>query len=414
MKDFTSKNIKKIADYISSGCKDEFCENVGIECEHLIVDSDAQAVSFYEENGIEAILHELAHIYPERTYSGGHLVGLGGGRAYITLEPGAQIELSIENSDDLDAIRKEYANFIFNLKSAADKYNYKILNTGYQPRTRAKDIKIIPKTRYELMDKYFASKGNDAQWMMRASASTQISVDYYDEEDFGRKYRVAYALMPIFYLITDNAPYFEGEKYDGFSLRSFIWQNVDDSRCLIPDIPFDEISFYSYAKWIYTREPIYIIANGREIPCGRKTAKEIYSAKEITDEEIAHLLSMVFPDIRVKRFLEIRPGDSMPKDYLLAYAALIKGIFYNDTALIILENIFDFMTAQDIEQGVENIRRSGFEAEYYNFTVKDITALMFELCESGLSKREIQILEPLKNAALNCKTVRQAVGAEVL
>ena len=103
----------------------------------------------------------------------------------------------------------------------------------------------------------------------------------------------------------------------------------------------------------------------------------------------------------------------MPKDYLLAYAAFIKGIFYNDSALIMIENIFDFMTPQDIETGLDNIRREGFEAEYYNFPVKDIVSLLFELSESGLSKREIKILEPLKNSALNSKTVREA-SAELI
>ncbi len=409
MKDFTSKNIKKIADYISAGCKDEFCENIGIECEHFIVDSGNNAVSFYGENGVEEILKQLKDIYPHAVYSGGHLVGLDNGRVYISLEPGAQIEASILASDDIDILKKEYANFIFNLKTVTDKFGYRILNLGYQPVTKAEDIKIIPKARYELMNNYFLSKGTKAMRMMRASASVQLSVDFYDEEDFKMKYRVAYAIMPLLYLITDNAPFFEGEKFSGYSARSLVWHDVDSGRCCIPDIDFSDISFNSYAQWIYSREPIFIYKNGKEYDCGRKTAKEIYAGKELTQDEINHLLSMVFPDIRVKQFLEIRPGDSMPKEYLLAYAALIKGIFYNDSALIVLDSIFDFLTAEDIEKGLENIRKDGFEAEYYNFTAKDIVSLMFELCESGLSKREISILEPLKQSALNSKTIKEAV-----
>lgn len=414
MKDFTSKNVKKIAGYLEAGCKDDFCENVGIECEHLIVDSENNAVSYYGENGVEEILKSLKTVYPHTVYSGGHLVGLDNGTVYISLEPGAQVESSIRASDDIDVLKKEYANFIFNLKSVTDKLGYKILNCGYQPRTKAKDIKIIPKTRYEMMDRYFSLKGTKALHMMRASASVQLSVDFYDEDDFARKYRVAYAIIPLLYLITDNTEYFEGEEYGGFSARSLMWKNVDDGRCRIPDIPFGEISFASYAEWIYSREPIFVFKNGREEYCGNKTAKEIYSGKEMTQDEISHLLSMVFPDARVKQFLEIRPADSMPKEYLLAYAALIKGIFYNDSALIILENLFDFMTAQDVETGLENIRREGFDAEYYNFTVKDVVSLMFELSESGLSKREIKILEPLKTSALNSKTIREAVNTEVI
>ena len=413
MKDFTSKNIKKIAGYIESGCKEEFVENIGIECEHIIVDKDNNAVSFYGENGVEAILGELRNIYPHAVYSGGHLVGLDNETVFITLEPGAQFESSIKANDDLDVIKKEYANFLFNLKSVTDKYGYKVLTCGYQPRTKAQDITIIPKTRYDLMNKYFALKDTKALRMMRASASAQISLDFYDEEDFKRKYRAAYAIMPILYLITDNTEFFEGERFTDYSARAKMWRDVDNSRCCIPDISFDDISFEKYAEWIYTREPIFIYKNGEEVYCGNKTAKEIYAEHELTQEEIVHLLSMVFPDIRVKKFLEIRPADCMPKDYLLAYAAFIKGIFYNDSALIMIENIFDFMTPQDIEAGLDNIRREGFEAEYYNFPVKDIISLLFELSESGLSKREIKILEPLKNSARSSKTVREA-SAELI
>lgn len=409
MNNFENLNIKKITDYISSGIKKVPAKSIGVECEHIITDKNNQPVSFYGDNGVEVILEELSAFYPHKTYSDGFLVGLNDGKVYITLEPAAQIEVSIIPLESLEKIKNLYLEFVNRIADILEKYGYILHNIGYHPTSKADDLQLIPKERYRLMDSYFRSKGNKPRYMMRGSASVQVNIDYFSEDDFAQKFRLANLLSPLFYLITDNSDVFEGEKFEGYSARSFAWENVDNSRCGFLDFS----TFEEYARWIHLTQPVFIQENGKDVFCPDMNNAVIFKNKELTADDISHIMSMVFPNVRVKRFIEIRAADSMPCKFMLAYAALIKGLFYSPETVKELNNMFSFVSVEGMHSQIELIRDLGFNCNYFGFEMKDIIDKVFNLAQTGLDADEKSILTPLMQSALNLTTPKQLLKPEV-
>lgn len=416
MSPYSKENINRISRYLASGCKKSGSERIGIECEHFITDREGRAVPFLGQNGVESILNELSLYYPNASYSNSHLIALDDGELFITLEPAAQIETSIVPCAEIEDIKNLYRSFNERINNILLKYSYTLVTSGYQPFSKAKELTLIPKERYYLMDEYFKSVGTNAMWMMRGSASVQVNIDYFDETDFSEKYRLANLLSPLFYLITDNADVFEGKKYSGFSARSMIWQNVDGKRCELSAEAFDKgIGFKEYAEWVCSVPPIFIMNGDSCIKTGKKTAEQIFDGREINEGEIKHILSMVFPDIRAKRFIEIRCGDSIPPEFMLSYAALIKGLFYNCDALGYFNNLFKNVKYRDICRVKKDIQKNGFKSDYFGCDIKKLTKKAFSYAEEGLESSEKDFLRPLKTSAENSQTVRQAlISKEIL
>ena len=409
MKDFTTLNINKITDYISSGIKKTPGKCIGVECEHIITDKKNQPVSFYGEKGIEQILKELSAFYPLETYSDGCLVGLNDSRVYITLEPAAQIEVSIIPLERIADIESLYLEFVSRITAVLEKYGYILQNVGYHLAAKADDLQLIPKERYRLMDSYFISKGYKPRYMMRGSASVQVNIDYFSERDFAGKFRLANLLSPLFYLITDNSKIFEGEEFQGFSARSFAWENVDDSRCGFNNFS----SFKEYSQWLYSTEPIFIQRDGKDVFCPDMNNEEIFRSVAVTDDDIAHIMSMVFPNVRVKRFIEIRAADSMPAKFMLAYASLVKGLFYSPEAVSALNSMFEFVDTDDMYSQIKLIRSKGFECDYFGYDMKTVIEKVFFFAEAGLDDEEISVIEPLKQLAFSFTTPKQLQKPEV-
>ena len=232
--------------------------------------------------------------------------------------------------------------------------------------------------------------------MMRATASTQVAVDYYDEEDFVLKYRLACALVPIFSLLTENCPIYEGRKSERYLTRSYVWQDVDSKRCLIPDCTYSkEFGFDAYAEELYGKPPILIKEGSTTIYTEKKTIREVYCDRELTGAEIEHLLSMFFPDIRLKQYLEIRPGDSLPLELTLSYVALVREIFYNKMILESLSAYLNVSSKQEIEAAKNNLMEYGYDGTVYGIPVADVVNKIFALIEKNGESENKKYLKPL-------------------
>lgn len=378
-----------LVQYFKYGCKQNKGD-IGVECEHFVVYADSlEAVSFYGEKGVEHLLCELADelAVPEelRYYSEGYLVGFRTDSYLISLEPGAQIEISINKSNDLDWIESVYNNFYSHLSSLTNKYGYMIVNAGYQPASKVRDIELIPKKRYELMDKHFKCTGNSGVNMMRGTGAVHVSVDYEDEQDFVLKYRLANLLVPILSLMTENIAVFEGEELelsDGYLKRLQIWKDVDSKRCgTIPNVFDDGFGFDAYADYIMGLKPLFlptvhggIFAVGSDV-----TANELFSAgmDDFVDfdlqEIVAHLLSMTFVDIRLKQYIEIRCADSMPVEMTMPFAEMIQQLFLDKERVVdfydeLSSGQDDLLKAKN--DAIEQTIKFGYDAVVYGKDIK--------------------------------------------
>ena len=265
------------------------------------------------------------------------MVGLENSELIITLEPGAQLEVSIKPADSLKIIQNIYKGFLENIKAILNKRKQLIAVLGYQPKTSVSDIKLLPKKRYDYMYDYFADKGKYAYNMMKGTASVHMNIDYVDEEDYIKKLRSAYFLTPIIYYLFDNTPYFEGRKTDQASMREKIWSNCDKQRSTVINGIFDKTFGYrDYAEYLLNTEPIIAKNNGQFIYSKSKKLKEVMEKAE--KRHIEHYLSMVFPDVRSKKYIEIRAADGLPYPYNFSYLSLLKGLLYNQDNLDIIYN----------------------------------------------------------------------------
>lgn len=467
-----AENRKRVTAYFQDSCHDVSAKVLGVEIEHFIVlDEDGTPVSYRPSNGrigVADVLDYLsAHYTAVFTNNEGEVIGCGDETASITLEPASQIEISIAPYSSVAKIGQVYARFRDLLDGFLASHGAKLYTLGYHPTSKAKGMTLIPKDRYRIMDAWFSKLGTKGERMMRASASTQVSIDFSSEADAVRKLRISSALVPALAAIADNAPIFEGQPTDKPLARIAVWRNVDPSRTgVIPHVFEPGYSFADYADWLLETSPIFVTreatrhdatspsapacrSNAQHCcsgvadatkkpvprpaalsegalgkpdasnadstaprhdvarPVGNVTADEAYGDAPMTQADIEHLLSMYWPDIRLKRYVEIRPADSLPQDLLLGYAALIKGLFYSPEALSTLERqlgvrdgVWPF-NAQKVEDALAAIRKHGYEADVYGTTLRQWIDLLFELAENGLEEDERPYLKPLHAFALS-------------
>lgn len=333
--DYRDHNLSVMADYFASGCKKE--KLFGLELEHFVVDAST-CCSLPYDKGVEVLLERLQPLYGEPIFSTkekGRIIGIMGKEAAITLEPAAQLEISIAPSSEIAEVERIYNEFIAILNPILEDMGCKLVYAGYHPKSKVDELPLIPKIRYDYMEKYFATAGTRGKYMMKGTAATQVSIDYSSEEDFSKKFRVANIIGPFLSMMYDNTHIFEGEPFTGKMARTYIWNDVDPARSMVAKGGLDKVpfGFYDYAEYVYDTPPIFIVENGKEKYTGSKPASEIFADRAITTEEVEHIIAMVFPDVRLKTSLELRTTDSVPFESAKAYMNLLNSIFYDEANL---------------------------------------------------------------------------------
>lgn len=395
--------VEKIVDFIKSGEKDEKDFKVGFEVEHFVVDKNSLETVRYEgENGIRQSLEELKDLGYEGIYEGEYIMGLHKDGASISIEPAAQFEISLDSQNSIDKLFETYKKTMAEIIPIFDKKGQLLVEVGYQVKDKIADIPRIPKDRYKFMYEYFEKyAGPMAHNMMKGSASLQVAIDYSDEDDFRKKYFLANALAPFFYSIFDNAYIFEGEVYENHNIRQSIWENCDKDRTGIYPFSFDnDLSYEKYAKKILATPSIFIKKDGKDIATNEKTFEEIFD-DDMSDEMVFHALSIVFPDVRVKKYIEIRMPDNLPFPYNFAAVSLIKNIFYDKEVLDYAYNLlagFTYQKAQDLKK-ITVLR--GIQAMYED---KKIYEWMLEII--GQIKEDRRYIDPLRDLLDEQKTPR--------
>lgn len=349
---YFNKNKENIIAYLQKGCKPEIEKlRFGVELEHFIVDKDSkEAVSYYGEKGIERVLEKLLPLYEKSDFSEGHLIALERKDIAISLEPAAQLEVSISPQEDIEQIGLIYQRFVEEITPILKGFSYEMITTGYQPASKVEDLELIPKQRYRFMDRYFAKIGPYGRQMMRGTAATQVSIDYYSEEDFKEKYEIAYRLKDILSGMYENTPVYEGKEYKDKELRKRIWEKTDCQRVNVePFMENDTLSFAGYADFVMETPVIVSRMDGVDF-YEEKTIGDLCRERELTEEEIVHCMSMVFPMIRAKQFLEIRYVDSMPIERVLEYVRILKMLFLDTKRTLQLLRSEQIMTLKEIEE----------------------------------------------------------------
>ncbi|RQD70988.1 MAG: glutamate--cysteine ligase [Tindallia sp. MSAO_Bac2] len=407
--DICMKKENRMVELIQKGEKTRGNMQLGMELEHIAVDQKTgQSISYGQQNGIKEILRKMADEKNRPVMEEDHLIGLSHPDYQVTLEPGGQIEISIRPCDDTAVMLKIYREFLDRIIPIITDQGQWLLCVGYHPKSSIADIPFNPKKRYAYMSEYLIKHGCFAHNMMKGTASLQVVIDYYSQEDFIRKFRVAHFLMPMFALLTDNAPYFEGVRAPHHSIRTAIWDETDPARCgLVPGVMDKSFDYHDYARYILQICPIMIKKGDAFLGINDKKVVEMEGFELLSDDEVDHILSMVFPDIRLRQYIEIRMADSIPYPYNFGFVALIKGIFYQEEALDYLYRLSLNTTDEKLHYYRRQIMDKGYDGKFVGHTCREMLMTLFDLAKRDLNEQEQHWISSLEDLAIQQKTLAE-------
>ena len=308
---------------------------LGAEMEHFLINRDTLRSYRYDEPGGQKEILEQLHESGWNIIGieDGNILGLEKSGSTVTLEPGGQIEFSLRPFETVGEIDKEYRAIANEIKALL-RPEQALVSIGYHPKTKISELPLLPKKRYAMMFDYFKEHGRFCHNMMKGTASTQVSIDYLNEEDFIKKFRVANFISPVMANLFDSTPIFEGEKYSGRNCRTAIWEETDIKRSkLIPGSLDSRFDFESYSKYLLKMPPILLLSNGVVNYTKNQPLEDLLGDFPLTVSDLEHIQTMVFPDVRLKKYLEIRMADALPYPYNLSVVALIKALFYDSRNL---------------------------------------------------------------------------------
>ena len=361
-----------IAEYIQSGETPQ-TGRVGVEVEHFLLDH----VSGHPltASQVEDMLEVLRPDYDQAFYEDGRLIALQDAHTLITLEPGSQFEVSFLYTRDMDQLKAWYDQAMAPVMKLVETQGADVVWSGGLPTVPADEIRRIDKHRYEYMEAWFARTGNRGREMMKATASVHVSIDYADEADFVRKVRAANILHPLLAFLMSNTPDYAGQDNPDILLRDSIWSDTDPARTGIPDGLFDEgFGYQGYADWLEQIPVILMADGGTYVPEPDLTVGQTGEKYGWNKAHIQHLLSMAFPDVRVKNFIEIRSADSVKPPYITAYAALIRALFYSRETVDWVLSLAQ--SADEIQAAKAALRKDDWNAGIYG---QPVTAVLDEL-----------------------------------
>lgn len=361
-----------IAEYIQSGETPQ-TGRVGVEVEHFLLDH----VSGHPltASQVEDMLEMLRTDYDQAFYEDGRLIALQDAHTLITLEPGSQFEVSFLYTRDMDQLKAWYDQAMAPVMKLVETQGADVVWSGALPTVPADEVRRIDKHRYEYMEAWFARTGNRGREMMKATASVHVSIDYADEADFVRKVRAANILHPLLAFLMSNTPDYAGQDNPDILLRDSIWSDTDPARTGIPDGLFDEgFGYQGYADWL-EQIPVILMVDGETyVPEPDLIVGQTGEKYGWNKAHIQHLLSMAFPDVRVKNFIEIRSADSVKPPYITAYAALIRALFYSRETVDWVLSLAQ--SADEIQAAKAALRKDDWNAGIYG---QPVTAVLDEL-----------------------------------
>jgi glutamate--cysteine ligase len=328
-----------LAGYFAAGAKPRAHWGVGLEYERFGVLADTLAPVPYQ--GERSVRTLLEHLTRGRSWTAdvenGVLLGAHHGATRVTLEPGCQLELSGGVHPTLDAAREELAWYLDEIAAVAQPLGIVWLGAGMQPLAALGSIPWLPKKRYAIMRDAWPHRGSRGLVMMKQTACIQANLDYDSEADAMDKMRVAMGLSPLVTAAFAHSPLTEGHPNGFLSARAWAWRDTDTDRCGLLPFVFDErAGFADYLRYALDVPLLFVVHDGDYLPGGgvtfRRFLRDGFAGRRPTVADFERHLTTLFPEVRLKRYLEMRGTDSGDPDAVMALAALWKGLLYDPVA----------------------------------------------------------------------------------
>ncbi len=387
---------RQLIDYLASGCKPKSAWRIGTEHEKFGFRlSNHNPLPYDGPNGIRAMLEGLRQFGWQPIMEGENIIGLSQDGASITLEPGGQFELSGAPLETLHATCAEVNTHLAQVKQIASELDIGFLGLGFSPLWTRAETPVMPKGRYEIMTRYMPKRGTLGLDMMYRSCTVQVNLDFASEADMARKFRVGLALQPIATALFANSPFTEGRPNGYLSFRSHVWTDTDPDRSgMLPFVFEDGFGFERYVDYaldvpmyFVQRDGIYHDASGqsfRDFLDGRLPA---LPGEKPTMEDWASHLTTIFPEVRIKKFAEMRGADGGPWRRLCALPALWVGLLYDQGALDAAWDLVKDWSAEERQALRDNVPKTALHTDFRGRPIKEIANEVLAIARSGLKSR---------------------------
>jgi glutamate--cysteine ligase len=402
--------------WIAEGEKPASEWRLGTEHEKVPFYAGSNAPVLYEgERGIGALLEGVRQATGwDAILDGETLIGLShdGTGGAISLEPGGQFELSGAPLDSLHETAAELDEHLRAAKAVGERLGISFLTLGMSPKWTRPETPVMPKRRYRIMTGYMPKVGSLGLDMMYRTSTVQVNLDFASEADMVRKMRVGIALQPLATALFANSPFTDGRANGFLSRRSEIWRDTDADRTgMVPFVFEDGFGYEAYVDWALD-VPLYFVkrddtyhdvsgASFRDLLAGRLPA---LPGSRATRSDWANHVSTLFPEVRLKRYLEMRGADVGPPEFIVALSAFWVGLLYDPDALDGASELVKGWTAEEREELRAAVPRLALDAQIAGRSLRDVARDALALSRSGLSRRarrdaagrdETRYLDPL-------------------
>ncbi|WP_276119033.1 glutamate--cysteine ligase [Pararhizobium qamdonense] len=393
-------SIADLTEYLAEGNKPEEKFRIGTEHEKFaFFKADNSPVPYFGDASISALLNGMAQKSGwEPIMDAGNIIGLAenSGQGAISLEPGGQFELSGAPLENLHQTCKESNRHLADLREIAEPLGIRFLGIGGSPKWTLSETPRMPKSRYDIMSRYMPKVGTQGLDMMYRTCTIQVNLDFSSEEDMRRKMQVSLKLQPLSTALFASSPFTDGKPNGLLSWRGDIWRDTDNQRAgVLPAIFNADFGFEDYVTWALDVPMYFVVRDGKYHDCTRVTFRQFMNGAmkgELADWEPnmgdwTNHLSTLFPDVRLKRFLEMRGADGGPWRRICALPAFWVGLLYDGAALDAAEDLTRDWTYDETLAMRNAVPAQGLSATHRGTSLFDIAREVLSISRLGLKNR---------------------------
>ncbi len=421
-KDAPISGRQELIDFHASGSRPREQWKIGTEHEkfgfHL---DDLRPPSYEGPRGIEAMLRGLTRFGWQAVEEHGKVIALLRDGGSITLEPAGQFELSGAMLENIHQTCCETMAHLQEVKTVAEELGLGFLGMGFQPKWKREDMPWMPKARYQIMRNYMPKVGKLGLDMMTRTCTVQVNLDFSSEADMVKKFRVSLALQPIATALFADSPFTEGKPNGYLSYRSHIWTDTDPDRTGMLDFVFEDgFGFERYVDYLLDVPMYFSYRGGEYIDCAGLSFRDFMAGKLPalpgalpTLVDWADHMTTAFPEVRLKKYLEMRGADGGPWNRLCALPAFWVGLLYDDEALDAAWDLVKDFSMVERNALRDGVPKQALKLPFRTGTVRDLALEALKIAGQGLARRnrlnrtgasEAVFLEPLIEFALANET----------
>ncbi|MEL7348922.1 MAG: glutamate--cysteine ligase [Pseudomonadota bacterium] len=386
-----------LAGYLASGCKPREDWRIGTEHEKFGYCLETHKPIPYDgERSIRGLLEGLRDRFGwAPVEEAGNIIGLEKDGANVSLEPGGQLELSGAPLETIHQTCDEVNSHLAEVREVADRLGMGFIGLGAAPEWRFEDMPRMPKGRYRLMTEYMEKVGTHGTQMMYRTCTVQVNLDFSSEADMVQKLRVALALQPVATALFAASPFFEGQPNGWLSWRARVWRDVDRDRTgMLPWVFEDGMGFERWVDYALDVPMYFVYRNGEYVDARGQSFRDFLEGRlpalpgEVpTLSDWGDHLTTIFPEARIKKFIEMRGADGGPWRRLCALPALWVGLLYDQGALDAAWDLCKGWSAADREALRHDAAKTGLGAQVAGRRLQAVATEVLDIAEAGLKAR---------------------------